>query len=35
MTLNERRAEFIYNGARLAAIASNAPIVPIEWSERR
>ena len=32
--LNERRAEFVYNGARLAAIASKAPIVPIQWSER-
>ena len=30
----ERRAEFVYNGARLAAIASEAPIVPAEWSER-
>ena len=34
ITLNERRAEFVYNGARLAAIASQAPIVPVEWSER-
>ncbi len=32
--LNERRAEFVYNGARLAAIASKAPIVPVEWVER-
>uniref|UniRef100_A0A6M3J8A7 Putative ryanodine receptor, RyR, domain containing protein n=1 Tax=viral metagenome TaxID=1070528 RepID=A0A6M3J8A7_9ZZZZ len=32
--LNERRAEFVYNAARLAAIASNAPIVPVQWSER-
>lgn len=32
--LNERRAEFVYNGARLAAIASGAPIVPVEWSKR-
>lgn len=32
--LNIRRAEFVYNGARLAAIASKAPIVPVEWSER-
>ena len=30
----ERRAEFVYNGARLAAIASEAPIVPVEWSNR-
>lgn len=34
MTLVERRAEFIYNAARLAAIGSQAPIVPVEWSER-
>ena len=34
MSLNERRAEFVYNGARIAAIASQAPIVPVEWSER-
>ncbi|KKL97786.1 hypothetical protein LCGC14_1830920 [marine sediment metagenome] len=32
--LNERRAEFVYNGARIAAIASEAPIVPVQWSER-
>lgn len=32
--LNERRAEFVYDGARLAAIAANAPIVPVQWSER-
>jgi len=32
--LSERRAEFVYNAARLAAIASNAPIVPVEWAER-
>ena len=34
MSLTERRAEFVYNGARIAAIASEAPIVPVEWSER-
>jgi len=34
MTLNERRAEFVYNAARLAAIASKAPIVPVEWKDR-
>ena len=33
-TLNERRAEFIYNGARIAAIAANAPIIPVQWAER-
>ena len=32
--LNERRAEFVYNAARLAAIAANAPIIPVEWVER-
>ncbi|KKN24495.1 hypothetical protein LCGC14_0894350 [marine sediment metagenome] len=32
--LNERRAEFVYNGARIAAIASMAPIVPVEWKDR-
>lgn len=33
-TLNERRAEFVYEGARLAAIAAGAPIVPDHWSDR-
>ncbi len=32
--LNERRAEFVYNAARLAAIASGAPIVPAVWDKR-
>ena len=32
--LNERRAEFVYNAARLAAIASGAPIVPALWVKR-
>jgi len=32
--LTERRAEFIYNGARLAAIAARAPIIPVEWQDR-
>ena len=32
--LLERRAEFVYNAARLAAIASGAPIVPDIWQER-
>lgn len=34
MNLNERRAAFVYNGARLAAIAANAPIIPVEWADR-
>lgn len=32
--LNERRAEFVYEAARLQAIAVNAPIVPEPWSHR-
>lgn len=32
--LTERRAEFVYEGARLAAMAANAPIVPVAWAER-
>jgi hypothetical protein len=34
MTLTLRRAEFVYEAARLAAIAARAPIVPAPWSER-
>ena len=34
MNLNEYRARFVYEGARLAGIASGAPIVPIPWDER-
>jgi hypothetical protein len=33
-TLTERRAEFVYNAARLAAIASGAPVIPVSWVER-
>lgn len=33
-TLLERRSIFVYEGARLAAIASQAPIVPILWDDR-
>jgi hypothetical protein len=33
-TLTERRAEFVYNAARLAAIAAKAPIIPVPWDER-
>lgn len=32
--LLERRSRFVYEGARLAAIASGAPIVPILWDDR-
>jgi RyR domain len=33
-TLNERRAEFVYEGARIAAAAARAPIVPEPWEQR-
>lgn len=32
--VNYRRAKFVYEGARLAAIASRAPIVPEPYDER-
>ena len=32
--VTERRAEFVYNSARLAALAANAPIVPVPWEQR-
>lgn len=32
--LESRRAAFVYEGARLAAIAAGAPIVPEPWEER-
>ena len=32
--LNGRRAEFVYNAARLAAIAAGAPVIPDAWDER-
>lgn len=31
---DERRAIFVYESARLAAIAARAPIVPAPWAER-
>ena len=34
MSLNERRAVFVYEAARQAAIAADAPVVPIPWPER-
>lgn len=34
VTLNESRAKFVYEGARLQAIAINAPIVPEPWDDR-
>ena len=32
--LNERRARFVYEAARLAAVAANAPIIPESWDQR-
>jgi hypothetical protein len=32
--ITERRAIFIYEGARLAAIAARAPVIPKSWEER-
>lgn len=29
-----RRAEFVYDAARLAAIAALAPVIPVPWAER-
>jgi hypothetical protein len=34
MSLTERRAIFVYEGARLAAVAAKAPIIPELWKER-
>lgn len=34
MSLTEMRAEFVYDSARLAAIAANAPIIPVPWIQR-
>ena len=30
----ERRAEFVYEAARLQAIAVNAPVIPEPWAQR-
>ena len=34
LSLNKRRAEFVYEGARIAAIAAQALIVPAPWADR-
>ena len=34
MTLSDRRVVFVYEAARLAAIAAGAPIVPEPWEQR-
>ena len=33
-SLIERRAAFVYDAARLAAIAAGAPVIPVPWEER-
>ena len=33
-TLTQRRAKFVYDAARLAAIAADAPVIPVPWDER-
>ncbi len=32
--ITDRRAEFVYNAARLAAIAADAPVIPLPWKNR-
>ena len=32
--LSNRRAEFVYEGARIAAQAAGAPVIPLPWAER-
>ena len=32
--LTERRSQFVYDAARLAAQAASAPIVPVPWEQR-
>jgi hypothetical protein len=32
--LTERRARFVYEGARIAAVAAKAPIIPEPWDDR-
>lgn len=32
--LTERRSQFVYDAARIAAQAANAPIIPAPWNER-
>jgi len=33
ISLLERKAKFVYDSARLAAIAANAPIIPVIWDK--
>lgn len=32
--VTERRAEFVYEAARIAALAAKAPIIPDQWNAR-
>jgi hypothetical protein len=32
--LNDRRAEFVYEAARMAAEAAGAPVIPAHWFDR-
>ena len=32
--LTEHRSRFVYDAARLAAQAANAPVIPVPWDER-
>lgn len=34
MNVIENRAQFVYDAARLAAMAANAPVIPVPWAER-
>ena len=34
ISLLERKAKFVYDSARLAAIAANAPVIPVIWDKR-
>ena len=34
MDIAERRAIFVYEAARLAALAADAPIIPVAWEQR-
>jgi hypothetical protein len=34
MTLTERRAIFVYDAARLAAIGARVPVIPLPWADR-
>ncbi len=33
-TVTARRAEFVYDAARLAALAAGAPVIPVPWQLR-